>query len=88
MERNSYSEAEAKQRIVSQMPLSEKCDKSHFVVDNSASRDETRKQVEKIISFLQSSNHHIQVRVHLFVLSIAFCFVIGLFLYALYKILS
>lgn len=84
MERNTYSKEEAKQRIASQMPLSEKCEKSNFVVENSGNLDETRKQVEKISSYLQTSNHHIGVRFYLGICSIAVCFISGLFFYALY----
>ena len=49
MERNKYNEEEAKQRIEAQMSLEDKCSKSHFVIDNSATRGETRKHVEEIL---------------------------------------
>ncbi|KAI9558256.1 hypothetical protein GHT06_015009 [Daphnia sinensis] len=88
MERNAYNEEEAKQRIASQMPLSEKCHRSHFVVDNSATTDETRMQVEKILSYLQASNHHIQVRIYLGVCLTIFCGLCGLFSFLGYKLFT
>lgn len=87
MERNTYSETEAKQRIASQMPLADKCERSHFVVDNSASLGETRKQVDKIFTYLKSSNHHIQVRFYLAGCVAAFSFVFGLLFFLFYRIL-
>lgn len=65
MERNGYSEQDAASRIHSQMPLSTKCERSDFVIENSASLDETRIQVEKVIAYFQSSNHHIYNRLYL-----------------------
>nr|CAH0110240.1 unnamed protein product [Daphnia galeata] len=86
MNRNNYNETEANQRLASQMPLSLKCERSHFVVDNSASFDETRKQVEKIVSHLQTSNHHVQVRIYLGTCVIVFCCMCGLFSFLVYKL--
>lgn len=86
MERNSYTETEAKQRILSQMPLAKKCELSNFVVDNTATFDETRQQVEKIYSYFSSSKHHLRVRVYLCGCFLAFSSIIGLFLYAFYKV--
>lgn len=88
MKRNGYNEEEAKQRIVSQMPLSEKCYRSHFVIDNSATTDETRKQVEKIVSHLQASKHHIQVRIYLGICLTIFCGLCGLFSFLGYKLFT
>jgi len=64
MERNKYSEEEAKQRIKAQMSLEEKCSKSHFVIDNSATRGETRKQVEEILKYVRSSKQHVRVKIY------------------------
>jgi len=48
MTRDGLSEAEARQRIRSQMPLEEKARVAHYVVDNRGSPGETRQQVEAI----------------------------------------
>lgn len=50
MARNGYSEAEAKARIASQMPLEQKRPFATWVIDNGGSLEETRAQVEKVIS--------------------------------------
>jgi dephospho-CoA kinase len=46
--RNNLSKEEAFQRIKSQMPMKEKVKMADYVIDNSNSLDETKKQVEKI----------------------------------------
>ena len=48
MARDSISKADALQRIEAQMPLPEKCKRADFVIDNSMSREDTRKQVVKL----------------------------------------
>ncbi len=48
IERNDLSKEEALQRIKSQMPIKEKVKMADYVIDNSNSMDETKKQVEKI----------------------------------------
>ena len=48
MARDGLSEAEARQRIRSQMPLEEKARVAHYVVDNRGTPEETRQQVEAI----------------------------------------
>lgn len=50
MARNGYSETEARQRIASQMPLEQKRPFATWVIDNGGSLDDTRAQVEKVIS--------------------------------------
>lgn len=50
MARNGYSETEAKARIASQMPLAQKRPFATWLIDNGGSLDETRAQVEKVIS--------------------------------------
>ncbi len=47
-ERNGLSEAEARQRVASQMPLDEKRARADIVIDNSGRQEETRRQVETI----------------------------------------
>lgn len=79
-----YTEEDARQRIAAQMSLSDKCDKSHFVVDNSASRIETRQQVEKIIAALRLSRHHVTVRVYLAALLASVVFLLSLISYGFY----
>jgi len=53
--RNNLSKEEALQRIKSQMPMKEKVKMADYVIDNSNSLDETKKQVEKIWKNLVSS---------------------------------
>jgi dephospho-CoA kinase len=48
IKRNDLSKEEALQRIKSQMPIKEKVKMADYVIDNSNSMDETKKQVEKI----------------------------------------
>jgi dephospho-CoA kinase len=47
-ERDGLTEEEARQRIVAQMPLDEKRARADVVIDNSGSREDTRRQVEAI----------------------------------------
>ncbi|KAK7788302.1 hypothetical protein R5R35_010796 [Gryllus longicercus] len=63
MDRNSVSESRAKQRINAQMPLESKCEKAHFVVENSGTVEDTRQQVIKIISILRGYRAHWKLRV-------------------------
>jgi dephospho-CoA kinase len=48
IERNALSREEALSRIKSQMPLSEKVKYATYLIDNSGTLDETRKQVEEV----------------------------------------
>ena len=45
---HTMDEAEARARIDAQMPLTEKCMRADVVIDNSGTRDETKKCVEKL----------------------------------------
>ena len=56
IKRNNLSKDEALQRIKSQMPMKEKAEMADYVIDNSSSLDETKKQVEKIWQSLVSQN--------------------------------
>ena len=47
-ERDGLTEEEARQRIAAQMPLDEKRARADVVIDNSGSREDTRRQVEVI----------------------------------------
>ncbi|WP_409289725.1 dephospho-CoA kinase [Peribacillus sp. SCS-37] len=49
MARNSFSKEEAEARIASQMPLREKKTLADAVIDNEGSREETKKQVQKLL---------------------------------------
>jgi dephospho-CoA kinase len=48
MVRDDISEAEAAQKIRSQMPLEEKVKQAHYVVDNSGAREETERRVREV----------------------------------------
>lgn len=63
MERMSMSESRAKKRIGAQMSLNAKCERAHFVIENSGSLDDTREQVQKIVCILKSSGHHWKLRI-------------------------
>ena len=47
MDRDGLSEAEARARVASQMPVAEKSKLAHYVIDNSGSRAETERQVRE-----------------------------------------
>jgi dephospho-CoA kinase len=55
IKRNNLSKDEVSRRIKSQMPIKEKIKIADYVIDNSNSLDETKKQVEKIWKNLVSS---------------------------------
>ncbi|WP_077214206.1 dephospho-CoA kinase [Bacillus dakarensis] len=49
MERNNFTEEEARSRILSQMPLKDKVSLSDAVIDNNGSIEDTRKQLNAIL---------------------------------------
>ena len=53
MARDNLSESEALQRINAQMPLSEKCRKADFIVDNSNEKDLTRQHTYTLYAQMQ-----------------------------------
>lgn len=53
MQRDGISEADALARVRSQMPIEEKKDKATIVVDNSGSKENTRRQTLKILHRLK-----------------------------------
>lgn len=55
LEKRGMGIEDAKNRIKSQLPLEEKIKFSDFVIDNNGSVEETREQVEKLISDLKKS---------------------------------
>ena len=52
MERDSLSDADARARIASQMPIAEKAKLAHHVIDNSGAREETERQVRAVYGAL------------------------------------
>jgi len=52
MERDSLSDADARARIASQMPIAEKAKLAHHVIDNSGAREETERQVRAVYGTL------------------------------------
>ncbi|MFP7478077.1 dephospho-CoA kinase [Terribacillus saccharophilus] len=50
MQRNNLTEQEALDRINSQMSLADKATRADAVIDNNGSRDETKAQLEKLLS--------------------------------------
>ncbi|XP_075146360.1 dephospho-CoA kinase [Haematobia irritans] len=84
VERNELSEEDAKKRIESQMPLEVKCEKSHFVIDNNGSIEETTEAALRICNMMKESNQHWRNRLSLFGFICAIIFV----LYYLNKIFN
>jgi len=80
MARNGYSKSDAELRIKAQFDLTKKCERSHFVIDNSGSFEETRAEVVKVLNYIQSSNHHLTNRLYLFIfagfLFLVVCFIL------------
>ncbi|KAK3592021.1 hypothetical protein CHS0354_031532 [Potamilus streckersoni] len=62
MKRNNFSEEEARARMNSQMSLQEKCRRATYVIDNSNSVEDTRKQVKILYDKLQRSKAHWKLR--------------------------
>jgi dephospho-CoA kinase len=52
MERDGLTEADARARIASQMPIAEKARLAHHVIDNSGTRQETERQVRAVYAEL------------------------------------
>ncbi|KAL5280460.1 dcakd.2 family protein [Megaselia abdita] len=70
--RNSLSFEDAEKRVKSQMPLEEKCEKSHFVIDNSGSTESTRIEAEKILEVLNDCRQHWWIRFYMFMVLTGF----------------
>uniref|UniRef100_A0A1B0D2B6 Dephospho-CoA kinase domain-containing protein n=1 Tax=Phlebotomus papatasi TaxID=29031 RepID=A0A1B0D2B6_PHLPP len=88
MDRNRFSEEDAKKRIAAQMPLQQKCEKSHFVIENSGSIRDTQAETLKILEMLQESNHHWKLRGILLTTAAILFSGIAWFLHHRYKIFS
>lgn len=50
------TEADAENRINAQMPLEQKAAKAHFVIDNSGSREELKRNASRVLTDLEPSN--------------------------------
>lgn len=66
--RNNLTVEEAKLRIACQMSLETKCQMADFVVENSASVEDTKEQVEKIIRDLKRMKYHYRIRFYIFLI--------------------
>ncbi|XP_017083517.1 dephospho-CoA kinase [Drosophila eugracilis] len=56
--RNELSEKEARHRVDSQMPLDQKCEKSHFVIDNNGTVEEAESSAMGIYNMMCDSKQH------------------------------
>ncbi|PID73990.1 MAG: dephospho-CoA kinase [Desulfobacterales bacterium] len=56
MKRDGRGQDDARRRIAVQIPLKEKCRQADIVIDNSGSREETRRQVRKIWTTWDGNN--------------------------------
>ncbi|KAE8742140.1 hypothetical protein FOCC_FOCC012347 [Frankliniella occidentalis] len=70
MKRNTMAKTLAQQRIAAQMPLEEKCEKAHYVIDNTNELEETRKQAQRIVGILNESWEHWRIRLYIAVLAL------------------
>jgi dephospho-CoA kinase len=79
IKRGQLTEERAKARIAAQMPLELKCEKAHFVIDNSRDVAHLKKEVNQLIVTLRSSNAHWKMRIY-FIVSMALIFYAIMFL--------
>jgi len=63
MQRNQLSEVDAVARIKAQMPLSEKRAKADYIIENSGTLEDTKRQVTEIFKKLNSSKAYLTVRI-------------------------
>lgn len=77
-ERNHYTDEEAKSRILSQMPIEEKCRLANFIIDNNGTIEETYKQVDQLLNELKIPKIFWIIR--LFLLIIYSLLIIALFI--------
>lgn len=68
MKRNTMSQRLAEQRISAQMSIEEKCEKAHYIIDNSSDIENTRKQAQRVIGILNESWEHWRIRLYIGVL--------------------
>lgn len=57
VERNNFSEEEAKRRINSQLSSEEKAKKADFLIDNSLNPENTRSQLKNILKIIKGSGN-------------------------------
>lgn len=88
MDRNGLSEADAKKRIAVQMPLEEKCEQSHFVIENSSNQSDAEDQTLKILEVLLESNQHWRIRGYILATATVFLSGFAWLLNSKYKFLS
>ena len=55
IQRNNLTQNEARNRISAQIPLQEKVEMADFIVDNSQSLEETKRQVEQVYHHLKAT---------------------------------
>lgn len=70
IQRNQMSRKLAEQRIAAQMSLEEKCEKAHYVIDNSGDIENTRKQAKRIVGILNDSWEHWRIRFYIAILAV------------------
>lgn len=88
MGRNGFSEADAKKRIATQMPLEEKCEQSNYVIENSGSIRDMEEQALRILGILLDSNHHWRIRGYILAATAVLFSGLAWFLNYKYKIFS
>ncbi|TKR68434.1 hypothetical protein L596_024423 [Steinernema carpocapsae] len=66
VERDGMSEEDAKARIASQMPLEEKRKRATYLIDNNGDREETIRELHKVIDKLETSKFPLLMRGVLF----------------------
>ena len=54
MTTRGYTREEAEARLAAQLSVTEKAEKSHYVINNNGTPEELRKQVEAFVSWLVS----------------------------------
>ncbi|XP_034255591.1 dephospho-CoA kinase domain-containing protein isoform X2 [Thrips palmi] len=69
IKRNSMSKHLAEQRIAAQMPLEVKCEKAHYIIDNTSDIENTRVQAKRVIGILNDSWEHWRIRLYIGVLA-------------------
>ncbi|KAG8227163.1 hypothetical protein J437_LFUL001707 [Ladona fulva] len=76
------SRSAALSRIDAQMPLEQKCERANFVVFNSGTLEDTRNQVEGIISMLRQSRAHWKLRLLFVGLIASACYILKLLIWS------
>ncbi|XP_017119938.1 dephospho-CoA kinase [Drosophila elegans] len=82
--RNELSESDARHRVDSQMPLEQKCEKSHFVIDNNGSVEEAEHSAMAIYNLMRDSKQHWLNRISFLGLFL----IVGFTIYLLLKVFN